>query len=48
MKENKNELKELKYLIWLIEEKINRTRDEEVIKLLKEQLKTWKDKIKRE
>lgn len=42
----KEEKRQLEYLIWMIEEKIRRTKDEEVLKLLKDQLTIWKAKLK--
>lgn len=47
-KDEKNSKRELEYLIWVIEEKIRRTTDEDVIILLTHQLKMWKSKLQRE
>lgn len=41
----KNENRELEYLIWILEEKLKRTTDEELRKLLKGQLEIWNEKI---
>lgn len=45
MKENKTTKRELEYLIWIIEEKIRRTTDEEVVRLLTRQLMIWKNRL---
>lgn len=42
---DKKSKKELEYLIWVIEEKIRRTKDEEVKQLLNHQLQIWKGKL---
>lgn len=44
-KSDKNSRKELEYLIWIIQEKIRRTRDEEIKILLNKQLEIWKGKL---
>lgn len=43
---NKEEKRQLEYLIWVVEEKLQRTTDEELIRLLKKQLIVWKNKLK--
>ena len=47
MKNNidKKSRQELEYLIWTIQEKIRRTKDEEVRQLLNHQLEIWKAKL---
>lgn len=50
MKNRSDEIKksakrELEYLIWIIEEKLRRTNDEEIKLLLEKQLTVWKNKI---
>lgn len=44
----KGENRELEYLIWILEEKLKRTTDIEIRKLLIEQLKIWNDKINKD
>lgn len=45
IKTEKNTKRELEYLIWVIEEKLRRTTDPEIIKLLNDQLTIWKSRL---
>lgn len=51
MKEKNEDIKtakrELEYLIWIMEEKIRRTNEEELKILLENQLKLWKNRLKK-